>query len=115
MIRRLLGISALLVVVLGAAEAFAQCPAYIQRNYPWHGAYYDPAWGAPVALVVPPTATLQTKWSWGVTNTKVMAIGHQFGRGYPGPYYGGPYGFMPTPPIPGATDQFGVYYVRGPW
>jgi hypothetical protein len=93
------------------------CCAYHNATlwYPWHGNYYDPAWGgSPVALVVPPTATLQTKYSWGVTNTDVVRIYHQFGRRYPGYYNGGP-GFVPTPPQPGSTDQFGVYYVRGPW
>ena len=59
------------------------CCAYHNSTlwYPWHGAYYDPAWGgSPVALVVPPTAMLQTKYSWGVTNTDVVRIYHQFGR-----------------------------------
>ena len=93
------------------------CCAYHNATlwYPWHGGYYDPAWGgSPVALVVPPTAALQTKYSWGVTNTEVVRIYPQFGRAYPGPYAGGA-AFRPTPPQPGSTDQFGVYYVRGPW
>jgi hypothetical protein len=83
--------------------------------YPWHGGYYDLAWGMPVALVVPPTAENQTKWGWGVANTRVVSIDHQFERNYPGP---GTYNrafFRPTPAWPGDTDQFGVYYVRGPW
>ncbi len=81
----------------------------------WHGNYYDVAWGTPVALVVPPTAGRQTKWSWGVGNTEVVPIYHQFGRSYPGPGAGGGTAFLPTPVWPGSTDQFGVYYVRGPW
>ena len=35
--------------------------AYRQsQTYPWHGDYYDAAWGMPVAVVVPPTAEAQT-------------------------------------------------------
>jgi hypothetical protein len=67
-----------------------------------------------VALVVPPTAEYQTKWGWGVGNTRVVPIAPQFGRNYPGPAVPG-IGFQPTPRWPSHTDQFGVYYVRGPW
>jgi len=83
----------------------------------WHGNYYDVAWGTPVALVCPPNAGHQTKWAWGVTNTQVVPISHQFGRNYPGPYAAAGSGaaFLPTPIWPNSTDQFGVYYVRGPW
>ena len=42
-------------------------------------------------------------------------IYHQFRRSYPGPFAGGGQGFYPTPTWPSHTDQFGVYYVRGPW
>ena len=64
----------------------------------------------------PPNAGRQTKWAWGVTNTQVAPISHQFGRNYPGPYAaGGGTVFLPTPIWPNSTDQFGVYYVRGPW
>jgi hypothetical protein len=67
-----------------------------------------------VALVVPPTAENQAHLGWGVGATRVTPIEHQFGRGYPGPSQpGGP--FYPTPPWPGGTDQFGDYYIRGPW
>jgi hypothetical protein len=83
--------------------------------YPWHGYYYDPAWGMPIALVVPPTAESQTHWGWGVGNTRVTTINHQFHRDYPGPGVYDRRGFLPTPPWPSDTDQFGVYYVRGPW
>ncbi|QDU95036.1 hypothetical protein [Lignipirellula cremea] len=84
---------------------------------PWHGHYYHTDYGRPLALVVPPTASMQTKWSWGVGNTTSTPIYHQFSRQYPG---GGPFipqgaGFMPTPQWPSHTDQFGVYYMRGPW
>ena len=80
----------------------------------WVGNYYHTMWGQPVALVVPPTAELQTHWNWGVAQTRVTPIWPQFGRDYPGPYAGGR-GFLPTPKWPSSTDQFGVYYVRGPW
>ena len=80
----------------------------------WHKDYAHTNYGAPVALVVPPTANLQTHWGWGVSSSRVSRLDHQFGRNYPGP---GPFGgaFKPTPAWPQDTDQFGVYHVRGPW
>jgi hypothetical protein len=81
----------------------------------WHGSYYHVAWGSPVALVVPPTAERQTHYGWGVGATYTTPIWHQFSRNYPGPGAYGPHAFLPTPPWPSSTDQFGVYYVRGPW
>jgi hypothetical protein len=84
---------------------------------PWHGCFYDPAWGAPLALVVPPTAERTTDWGWGVGNTRTTRIDHQFQRPFPNGNTApaGSYGFAPTPPWPSDTTQFGVYYVRGPW
>jgi hypothetical protein len=82
---------------------------------PWHGAYYDTAWGMPVALVVPPNAENQTKMGWGVGNTRVVSIDHQFHRDYPGEGIFKRSWFLPTPRWPSDTDQFGDYYVRGPW
>jgi hypothetical protein len=115
--------SVFLILVLSSAPTFAAghgslkgCRAY--RNsmiYPWHGGYYDLAWGMPVALVVPPTAENQTKWGWGVANTRVVSIDHQFERNYPGPGAYNRASFRPTPAWPSDTDPFGVYYVRGPW
>jgi hypothetical protein len=81
----------------------------------WHGNYYHVMWGEPVALVVPPTAELQTHWNWGVAQTAITPIWHQYNRAYPGPFVAGGQGFRPTPRWPSSTDQFGVYYVRGPW
>lgn len=108
-----------LVVFASVVEAAGPVQRiYRQRyseNVAWHGAYYDPAWSGPVALVVPPTAEKQTKWSWGVANTEVVPINHQFRRAWPGPYNGGGPGFLPKPYWPGHTDEFGVYYVRAPW
>jgi hypothetical protein len=81
----------------------------------WHGGYYDVAWGRPVALVVPPTAHLQTHYSWGVGGFRVTPIYHQYELGNP---TSGDYDrawFQPTPRWPSSTDQFGDYYIRGPW
>ncbi|MFV2066657.1 MAG: hypothetical protein ACC645_06715 [Pirellulales bacterium] len=86
----------------------------LSQWYPWHGQYYHAGWGAPVALVVPPTVSYETNWGWGVGNTRVSRINHQFTRPYPGPYFGSG-GFAPTPTWPSDTRQFGVYYARGPW
>jgi hypothetical protein len=81
----------------------------------WHGGYYHAAWGMPVAVVVPPTAEVHTDWGWGVGNTRITPNCPQFTRNYPGPhrYQGNQY--RPTPPWPSDTNQFGAYYVRGPW
>jgi hypothetical protein len=91
------------------------CAASHACQLPWHGGFYDPTYGQPIALVVPPNAETQTNWGWGVGNTRTSPIYHQFGRNYPGmgPGFGG--AFAPTPPWPSDTTQFGVYYVRGPW
>ena len=90
--------------------------AYRQsQTYPWHGGYYDVAWGVPVAVVVPPTAENQTHLGWGVGATRVNPIQHQYQRNYPGPGYYNRSWFRPTPPWPSSTDQFGDYYIRGPW
>ena len=84
----------------------------------WHSAWYDPAEGRPIALVVPPTSEFMTQYSWGVPSSRVAPIYHQFHRPYPGPgavagSSGG--GFLPTPNQPSDTVQFGVNAVRGPW
>jgi hypothetical protein len=82
--------------------------------YNWHANYAHVQYGQPVAMVVPPTANLQTNWSWGVASSRISRIDHQFGRNYPGPGpWGGP--FSPQPVWPNDTIQFGVYNVRGPW
>ncbi len=90
---------------------------YQSQTYPWHGYYYDVAWGVPVAVVVPPTAENQWHYSWGVGADRVTPIQHQFRRPYPGPEGCGcgRNCFRPTPPWPCSTDQFGDYYIRGPW
>lgn len=82
---------------------------------PWHTWYYNPEWGTPVALVVPPTAEFQSHYAWGVGGTRTNLIGPQFGRNYPGYSQYDPRLFRPTPPWPSDTDQLGYNYVRGPW
>lgn len=84
-------------------------------GYAWHGGYYHTAWGAPVALVVPPTVKNQSHWGWGVGNTRVTPIRHQFGRSWPGQSQYDRGMFRHTPRWPADTDQFGAYYIRGPW
>lgn len=81
----------------------------------WHGEYYHYQYGRPLALVVPPTAHMQSSYNWGVAQTRMNPIYHQFGRGYYGESEVAPGQFLPTPRWPSSTDQFGVYYVRGPW
>ena len=85
------------------------------QTRPWHGDYYHTATGGPVSLVVPPTAHMQTFYGWGVAQSGMRPIYHQFARPYPGDYEVTPGQFSPTPHWPSHTDQFGVYYVRGPW
>jgi hypothetical protein len=90
--------------------------AYQQsQTYPWHGDYYDVAWGMPVAVVVPPTAESQAHLGWGVGATRVTPIQHQYSRAYPGPGVYKRAWFQPTPAWPSSTDQLGDYYIRGPW
>lgn len=79
----------------------------------WHAGYYHTQYGQPVALVMPPTVKSQMHYSWGVGMTTRTPIWHQFSRPYPNP--GGGRMLSPTPLWPSHTDQFGVYYVRGPW
>ena len=107
----------------GALFVATKCQAYERpymaplrraQYYNWHANYAHVQYGQPVAMVVPPTANLQTNWSWGVASSRISRIDHQFGRNYPGPGpWGGP--FSPQPVWPNDTIQFGVYNVRGPW
>ena len=96
----------------GGAEGWAAARG---QSLPWHNAYYHAAFGEPIALVVPPTAEFQSQYGWGVGGTRVEPIYHQFGRFYPGPNAGAYGYFYPTPAWPSDTNQFGVYYIRGPW
>lgn len=89
---------------------------YHAQQQPWHGDYYHTSYGYPLALVVPPTSNAQVDMGWGVTHTETRPIDHQFLRPFPGDFAGGDRSvFLPTPPWPSHTRQFGVYSVRGPW
>jgi len=79
----------------------------------WHGAYYDATWGAPVAVVVPPTAHAQLHYNAGVGGTRVSRIWPHYQLNASGDGVGS--GFAPTPAWPSSTDQLGDYNVRGPW
>jgi len=81
-------------------------------QYNWHSNYAHSMYGQPLALVVPPTAQMQTTWSWGAPS--VSRIDHQFGRDDSGSGSRGR-SFRRTPAWPRNTQQFGVHYVRGPW
>lgn len=109
---------ALAVVVACSASADAQQMNYLKplsraAAYNWHANYVYTPYGVPTALVVPPTANLQTNWSWGAPTSRISRIDHQFTRNYVGPGGGG--NFRHTPQWPQDTAQFGVYHVRGPW
>ncbi len=81
----------------------------------WHGNYYYLPYGQPTALVVPPTAHMRQTLSWGVSQNLMYPLNHQFGRSANSPGAQAPGSYMATPQWPSHTDQFGVYYVRGPW
>ena len=85
------------------------------NQQPWHGSYYHIQYRQPLALVVPPTAHMRQSLSWGVSQNKMYPIHHQFGRSATSPGALAPGSFRATPAWPSHTDQFGVYYVRGPW
>lgn len=115
---------ALLMFVTLATSAIAQTASAVNpervalrhsRARPWHGEYSHTTWGGPVPLVVPPTAHLQTKMGWGVAQGGMSPIYHQYYRNYQGEMEINGYPFRPTPLWPSHTDQFGVYYIRGPW
>lgn len=118
--KRIAAAALLTAVVCGAAntaeawEAAHMRPLTRAANYNWHANYAHVQYGQPVAMVVPPTAMLQTNWGWGVSSSRVSRLDHQFGRNYSG---AGPHGgpFRNTPVWPQDTNQFGVYHVRGPW
>jgi hypothetical protein len=98
----------------GCGDCGYMLPAHRANCYNWDRGYAHSAYGQPVALVVPPTANLQTNWGWGVASSRVTRLEHQVRRNYPGP---GPWGGpgRRTPAWPSDTTQLGVYYVRGPW
>ena len=80
---------------------------------PWHGEYYYLKTGQPTALIVPPTVTMQSNHSWGVSQNTMTPVYHQFGGNAPTGGGGGI--FKATPYAPSHSNQFGIYPVRGPW
>jgi hypothetical protein len=131
--KSILTLTLALAAILAAASAHAghpycnECPsqhgmthadkwaAHAASRVPWHGQYYHTEYNAPLALVVPPTANNYTSWGWGVPSYRIMPLHHQFHRRYPGAGVAAGSPMYPTPPWPSDTEQFGVYYVRGPW
>ncbi|HZN33002.1 MAG TPA: hypothetical protein VFB80_04255 [Pirellulaceae bacterium] len=89
---------------------------YYASQRPWHGQWAYTPWGMPTALVVPPNSKMHTSYAWGVGQSQMIPIYHQFFRDYPGELaVGGGAEIYATPYWPSHTDQFGVYPVRGPW
>ena len=80
---------------------------------PWHGEYYYLKTGQPTALIVPPTVTMQSNHSWGVSQNTMTPVYHQFGGNAATGGGGGI--FKATPYAPSHSNQFGIYPVRGPW
>jgi hypothetical protein len=111
------------VFTVGSENAQAGHPRRAARiaNYhasatPWHGDYAYTPWGGPVALIVPPHADTIASWSWGVSQSEIRPLHHQFGRAQPpGAFFGETSPYLTTPQWPSHTDQFGIYPVRGPW
>ena len=95
----------------GQVHAWNQQQANVNS---WHGGYNSWRYGQPTALVVPPTASYQSTYSWGVGQTRSTPIHHQFGRGA-GSSGGSAGGYRNAPYFPWSTDQFGYYPVRGSW
>ena len=81
----------------------------------WHGQYYNPNYGQPIAIVVPPNANTMRSQGWGVASSQMMPLHSQFGTAYPGSVTGAASRFYSRPAMPSNTRQFGYYYVRGPW
>lgn len=81
----------------------------------WHGNYAYLPYGQPTALVVPPNVHSRQTLSWGVSQNLMYPLNHQFGRNATAPGALPAGSFRSTPHWPSHTDQFGVYYVRGPW
>jgi hypothetical protein len=86
----------------------------LQNQYSWHGEYNTWRYGQPTAVVVPPTASYQSTYAWGVGQTRSTPIHHQFGRGA-GSSGGSAGGYQNTPYFPSNTNQFGYYPVRANW
>lgn len=126
MIRRIL-IAASMVTMLtamsqqdaSAGDPYAQYQVWSHNfamDRPWHGGYAAMSYGQPTALVVPPTVHMRQTYSWGVSQNLMYPVHHQFGRNATSPGAAAAGSFRNTPwPWRSNTDQYGYYYVRGPW
>ncbi|MEM6688757.1 MAG: hypothetical protein AAF664_04970 [Planctomycetota bacterium] len=122
---KLIGLAAVIVASQTADSSKAEAGDYyamtqvwahnFAMDRPWHGNYAYQNYGQPLALVVPPTAHMRQTLSWGVSQNLMYPVYHQYGRSANSPGAAAPGSFYPTPSWPSHTDQFGVYYVRGPW
>jgi hypothetical protein len=81
----------------------------------WHGQYAHPNYARPLAIVVPPNANMMRSQGWGVCGSQMMPLYSQYGTAYPGAVAGNPLHFLTRPAAPSNTQQFGYYYIRGPW
>ena len=123
MSKKLLGISIVLTLTFAVFAPESEAGGRITNRWgqrfaatmPWHGEYVHTAYGQPLALVVPPTVQTQRETGWGVSQSEVTPIYHQFQRGFPGPIRDVNTRFRNTPRWPSHTTQFGVYYIRAPW
>lgn len=80
----------------------------------WHDNYSHWRYGVPTALVVPPTASYETSYAWGVGQVQSNPIHSQFGAGGAG-MIGGGAGAQQAPYWPSSTRQQGIYPVRAAW
>src|SRR3982750_1304866 len=53
-------------------------PVCRAQCYNWNRNYAYTDFGAPTALLVPPTAQLQTNWGWGVASSRICRIDPPF-------------------------------------
>ena len=110
------------LVVLLVASLAAVLPARAgeilhrgRHRTEWNTNFYDPAWGMPEAVVVPPTARRQSNYAWGAGGSRVTRVGAQYQAEVPGPASAyNQRNYLPAPPQPSDTQQLGVSYVRGP-
>jgi hypothetical protein len=115
-------IQSILCLAVLMAASLAAIPARAGELLPrnrraaeWNTNNYDPAWGMPVAVVVPPRAKWQVNYASGVGGTRWNRVGSQYHAEFPGPESAyNQRNFLPAPPQPSNTQQFGVNYVRGP-
>ena len=113
-----------MALVLQLDSANAENPArrlrrvllpYQQTVTTWHGQYANPNYARPVAVVVPPNANMMRSLGWGVCGSQMMPLYSQYGTAYPGAVTASSIRFLSRPVAPSNTQQFGYYYIRGPW